>query len=133
MSLLAGTIVVACGIFLIGLAVAVFIAPAFAMRFLISFASSARTHYTEQVLRLLGSASLIVFSSAMWRADMFRVIGWAIFFSSLVLILIPWQWHHRLGERMLPMLLRHVMLYAFGSFVFGTLLLFGVFAHRYHG
>jgi hypothetical protein len=133
MNLLAGTIVVACGIFLIGLAVIVFAAPAFAKRFLMSFASSARTHYTEQGARLLAGASLVVLSPTMWQADMFQVIGWAIFVSSLVLILIPWQWHHRFGERVLPMLVRHIRLYALGSFLFGALLLYGVFAPCYHG
>jgi hypothetical protein len=133
MSLLAGTIVGAFGIFLIGLAVAVFVAPAFAMRFLMSFADSAGTHYTEQGVRLLVGASLVVLSPAMWQAEMFRAIGWAIFVSSLVLILVPWQWHHRFGERMRPMFVRHVRLYALGSFVFGTLLIYGVFAPRHHG
>ncbi len=130
MSLLAEIIVVASSIFFIWLAVGVFAARVFVMRFLMSFASSARTHYTEQVARLLFSASLVVLSPAMWQADVFRVIGWIIFASSLVLILIPWQWHHRLGERMRPMLVRHIRPYALGSFVFGTLLLYGVFAPR---
>jgi len=108
MSLLAGTTVVVFGLLLIGLAVAIFVAPAFAKRFLLSFASSARTHYTEQVIRLLVGASLVVFSPAMWQADIFHVIGWAIFISSLVLVLLPWEWHHRFGERVRPMLVRHI-------------------------
>ncbi len=45
----AGAILVAFGLFLVGLTIAVFAKPAVAERFFMSFASSARAHYTEQV------------------------------------------------------------------------------------
>jgi len=45
-----------------------------------------------------------------------------------VLLCVPWQWHHRLGERVLPLLVRRLKWYAVGSFAFGALLLYGVFA-----
>jgi hypothetical protein len=93
-----------------------------------SFASSARTHFVEQALRLLVGTSLIVLSPAMWQANVFRLIGWAIVVSSAALILVPWQWHHRLGERILPMIVRHLRLYAIGMFAFGAFLLYGVLA-----
>lgn len=128
MNLLTGIIVVAGGFLLIGLTVIVFAAHTFAERFLLSFASSAKTHYIEQALRTLVGTALIAHSPAMWQAHLFEVIGWAIVISSLALILVPWQWHHRLGERVLPMVVRHMRLYASGSFVFGALLLHGVFA-----
>jgi hypothetical protein len=128
MSLLAGIVVVACGLFLIGLTWVVFAKPTLAERFFMSFASSARTHYVEQALRLLIGASLVVLSPAMWQANMFRLIGWAIVVSSAGLILIPWRWHHRFGEWVLPMIVRHMRLYAIGLFAFGALLLYGVFA-----
>jgi hypothetical protein len=127
-SLLAAIVVVACGLFLIGLSVVVFANPALAERFFMSFASSARTHYAEQALRLLIGASLVVLSPAMWQTNMFRLIGWAIVVSSAGLILIPWRWHHRFGERVLPLIVRHMRLYALGLFGFGALLLYGVFA-----
>jgi hypothetical protein len=126
MNLLAGIVVVAFGLFLVGVAGTVFARRAFAERFLMSFASSARAHYVEQALRLLIGASLIVFSPAMWQPDLFRFIGWAIVISSLGLLLVPWRWHHRLGERVRPVLLRHMRLYALGLFAFGALLLYGV-------
>jgi hypothetical protein len=127
-SLLAGIVVVACGLFLIGLTAVVFAKPALAERFFMSFASSARTHYVEQALRLLLGASLVVLSPTMWQTNLFRLIGWAIVVSSVGLILIPWTWHHRFGERVLPLIVRHMRLYAVGLFGFGALLLYGVFA-----
>lgn len=128
MTLVASVVVVACGLFLMGVAGVVFTRRALAERFLMSFASSARTHYVEQALRLLMGASLVVLSPAMWQASMFRVLGWAIVISSAALILIPWRWHHRLGKWVLPMVVRRMKVYAVGLFAFGALLLYGVFA-----
>jgi hypothetical protein len=128
MTLVAGVVVVACGIFLIALTGVVFARPALAERFFTSFASSARTHYVEQALRLLIGASLVVLSPAMWQTNMFRLVGWAIVVSSAALMLIPWQWHHRFAEWVLPMIVRHMKLYAVGLFAFGTVLLYGVLA-----
>lgn len=128
MILLAGAVVVAFGVFLIGLTVAVFSKPALAERFFMAFASSAQTHYAEQAVRLLVGASLVVLSPGMWQTNMFRLVGWAIVMSSVVLILIPWRFHHRFAQRVLPILVRHMRLYAVGVFAFGALLLYGVFA-----
>jgi hypothetical protein len=93
-----------------------------------SFASSARAHYTEQVVRLLIGGSLIIRSAAMWQPKVFWLVGCAIVLSSLVLILAPWQWHHRFGEKVRPILIRRMKLFAIGVFAFGVLLLYGVFS-----
>jgi uncharacterized protein YjeT (DUF2065 family) len=69
----------------------------------------------------------------MWQANMFRLIGWVIVATSVGLILIPRQWHHRFGERVLPMVIRHMRLYAVGLLAFGALLLYGVFSAGSHG
>src|SRR5579872_2142097 len=123
-----GAILVAFGLFLVGLTVVVFAKPAVAERFFMSFASSARSHYTEQVVRLLIGASLIIRSAAMWHPKVFWCVGWAVVLSSLVLILTPWQWHHRFGEKVLPMVIRHMKLFAVGLLAFGVLLIYSVFA-----
>jgi len=128
MNVAAAVVIVAFGLFLIAFSGVAFAKPAIAERFLTAFASSARTHYVEQVVRLLVGAALVVRSPIMWQPNMFRLVGWAIVVSSAVLLCLPWQWHHRLGERVLPLLLRHLRLYAAGSFAFGALLLYGVCA-----
>jgi len=126
MNAVAGAILVAFGLFLVGLTVVVFAKPAIAERFFLSFASSARAHYTEQVVRLLIGASLIIRSAAMWQPRVFWFVGWAIVLSSLMLIATPWQWHHRFGEEVRPMLIRHMKLFAVGLLAFGVLLIYGV-------
>ena len=126
MSLVAAVVVVVFGFVLIGFTGVALAKPAITERFLARFASSARTHYVEQVLRLLIGAALVVRSPAMWQPSAFWIIGWAIVVSSAVLLCVPWQWHQRLAVRVLPLLVRYLRLYAIGSFVFGALLLYGV-------
>ncbi|SRR5579862_1657776 len=127
MNAVAGAILVAFGFFLVGLTVLVFAKPSVAERFFMSFASSARAHYTEQVVRLLVGASVVVRSAVMWQPKVFWFVGWAIVLSSLVLILTPWQWHHRFGEQVLPILIRRMKLFAIGLLAFGVLLIYAVF------
>src|SRR5277367_1181325 len=131
LSAAAGAILVAFGFFLVGLTVVVFAKPAVAERFFMAFASSARTHYTEQSVRLVIGASLvirsgIIRSGAMWQPKVFWLVGWGIVLSSLVLILTPWQWHDRFGEEVRPRLIRHMKLFAVGLLAFGVLLICGV-------
>jgi len=128
MSVAAAVVVVASGLSLIAFPGVAIAKPAIAERFLTAFASSARTHYVEQVVRLVVGAALVVRSPIMWQPEMFWLVGWAIIVSSTVLLCVPWQWHHRLGERVLPLLIRHLRLYAVGSFAFGALLLYGLAA-----
>ncbi len=128
MRVVAEIVVVAFGLFLLGLTAVAFAMPAVAERFFRAFASSARAHYTEQAFRLLIGASLIVASPTMWQGTLFRLMGWAVVISSTLLILTPWSWHHRFGEKVLPILIRRIKLYSLGLFAFGALLLYGVFA-----
>ena len=128
MGLVAAIVVVAFGLLLIAFTGVAFAKPAIAERFLIRFASSARTHYIEQIFRLLIGAALVVLSPAMWQSYVFWLIGWAIVVSSAALMCIPWQWHHRLGDRVLPIVARHLKLYAVGAFAFGVLVLYAFFA-----
>lgn len=130
MSVVAAVVVVAFGISLIAFPGVALAKPAIAERFLTAFASSARTHYVEQIIRLLIGAALVERAPTMWQPKIFWLVGWAIVVSSAVLLCVPWRWHHRLGERVLPLLVRHLRLYAGGSFAFGALLLYGVFAGR---
>ena len=128
MSIVAAVVVVVFGLSLITFTGVAFARPARAERFLMSFATSARAHYVEQAFRILVGAALVVLSSTMWQPKMFWLFGWAIVVSSTALLCVPWQWHDRLGERVRPMLVRYLELYAVGAFALGVLLLYGFFA-----
>jgi hypothetical protein len=125
---IAEIVVVAFALFLLGLTVVSFATPAITQRFVAAFASRARTHYTEQAIRLLVGAALVVASPAMWQSRLFWVIGWAVVISSVALMVAPWRWHQRFGERVRPVLVPRIKLFAVGMFAFGALLLYGVFA-----
>ena len=126
--LIAAIVVVTFAFVLIAFAVVVFAKPAIAERLLKPFARSARAHYVEQGFRLLVGAALVVLSPTMWQPTMFRLVGWVIVVSSTALMCVPWQWHHRFGERIRPAFTKYLWLYAVGAFAFGALLLYGVFA-----
>ena len=128
MRLLSGIIVVAFAFFLIGLAVTILARPPLAERFLNAFASSARAHYLEQAVRLVVGGALVLFSPAMWQPDLFRLFGWVVVGTTVVLLCIPWRWHHRFATWVVPPVIRYLKLYGVGAVVLAALLLYGVFA-----
>lgn len=132
MSRLPQFVVIASGLFLVGLAIFIFIKPAASERFILSFASSARAHYTEMFFRLLFGGSLVLLSHAMWQPMLFLGLGWVIVITSVALLLMPWQVHQRVGRRMLPILVRYMKLYGLGVFAFGALLIYGAMPASIH-
>jgi hypothetical protein len=126
MSHFAEVVVAGFSVLFIGIGSVMFVRPVLFERFICSFASSARAHYTEMSFRLLLGVSMVLLSQAMRQAGLFLVIGWTIVASTVVLLILPWQWHHRLRPRVLPVLLRYMRLYALGAFLFGVFLLYGI-------
>lgn len=126
MALLAAIVIVLFGIAAVGLAVGVFVHRPFATRFLEAFAQTARAHYTEQAVRLVLGAALLIRAPALWHPVVFQVLGWTLIVTSAGLLLLPWQWHHRFAARVIPPVLRFRRLYALGLCAFGALLLYGV-------
>ena len=124
-TLLSGIVVVGFCLFLIGLAVVIATKPSLAERFLGSFASSARAHHMEQGLRLLVGAAIVNFASSMWYPELFKLFGWLIVVSTAGLLLTPWQWHHKFGTRVMPLVIRHMRLFAFGASALGAFILYG--------
>ncbi len=126
MIVLCGIVVVAVGVGLIGVAVMTAVKPQLTERFLRSFASSARAHYTEQAVRMIAGGAIVAFAPSMWYPNLFGGFGWIIIVTTAGLLLIPWQWHHKFGTWAIPLAIRHIGLYAIGTFALGTLLLYGV-------
>ncbi len=126
MTWLAGIVVVTTGLWLIGLALSIVVTRVRAERFLTGFASSARAHYTEQVLRLIAGSAIVIFAVEMRFPDLFRIFGWLIVVTASGLLLIPWRWHHQFGKWAIPLAIRHIKLYALGAFVLGAFMLYAV-------
>lgn len=122
---LAAAVVLITGVYLLGLGLLSAVRPELVKRFLTAFASSARTHYTEQILRMVVGVALIMFAPAMYYPKLVEVFGWIIVITTAGLLLIPWQWHHRFGQWAIPLAIRHLKLFALGSLLLGVLILIG--------
>jgi hypothetical protein len=125
MRILSGILVVAFGMFLIGLAVLIAVTPQLAERFLRSFSSSARTHYAEQSLRLIVGGAMAIFAPSMWYPSLFLLLGWMIGVTAVALLLLPWRWHHEFGKLAIPLVIGHMRLFALGAFALGILVFYG--------
>lgn len=126
MTVISGMLVAASAGFLIGLAALIVVMPRRAERFLRSFASSAQAHYAEQTLRLVAGGAMVVFAPSMWYAQPFRIFGWLIVITAVALLLLPWRWHHELGKRVMPSVIRHMRLFALGALALGMFIFFGM-------
>lgn len=123
----AAAVLVAFCLGLTAFAVLSFARPAKVERFLHSFASSARAHFTEQLARLLIGAALVVRAPEMWQPSAFLALGWLIVGTAIALMLLPWRWHHRFAQWAIPMVIRHLRLYALAVAAFAGLLVFATF------
>lgn len=124
---IAEIVVAASGVFLIGLGGVMLVKPAVTERFIMSFASSQKAHFTEMFFRLVFGVSLVWISVSMWQPQLFRVLAWVIIVSSIVLLALPWQFHQRFGAQVLPLIARYMRLYALGVAAFGGLILYGLY------
>ncbi|MDX1429363.1 MAG: hypothetical protein R3282_03700 [Rhodothermales bacterium] len=118
----AGVVLVA-GLYLVGLGVGSFVARERAGRFLMSFAGSARAHYTELVVRLFVGGAILLRAQAMLFPRAFVVFGWVILITTICLFAIPWRWHHRFAQKVVPPAVRHVRLVGVASMLMGTFIL----------
>ncbi len=126
-SVVASAIVVLAAIYLIGLAATAFVAPAYATRFLNGFAGSARAHVTEMVIRITVGCSLLVYAPHMLYQGAFEVFGWLLVISSAILLLLPWRWHQRFAQRVVPPITRRAWLIGIVALPLGGVILFAVF------
>jgi hypothetical protein len=61
----------------------------------------------------------------MWHPGLFQLFGWLIIVSTVALLVIPWQWHHGFGTRVMPLVFRHLRLFALGAPALATFILYG--------
>ena len=124
---LALAIVVLAAVYLIGLAAASVYAPAKTTKFLNSFAGSARVHYMEVGIRLIVGAAIVLAAPSMLYASVFSLFGWIIVVTSIMLLLLPWRWHQRFAQIVVPPLTKRVWLFGLFSFPLGGVILLAIF------
>ena len=123
---LALTVVVLTGLYFIALAAVSLFMPAQANRFLLGFAGSALTHYTELFLRFVVGAALVLHAPRMLFTGAFTLFGWVLLVTTAGLFLIPWRWHHRFAQQAVPRAARHITLVGLASLAIGGLILAAV-------
>lgn len=124
MAWLAGAIVIAAGVWLVGLAVAILLCREATAAFIRRFASSARAHYTEQMLRLVVGGALILYADQMRHVRLFQIFGGLLVVTAAVLMIMPWKWHQRFGERVIPWIIQYLGLYALAALGLGLFVLY---------
>lgn len=122
---LSGIVVVCFSMFLMGLALLIAAAPTLAERFLGFFASSASTHYAEQAGRMGVGMAMVNFASSMNLPELFRLFGWLMIVTTVPLLLMPWQWHHRFATWVMPPVFQHLRLFALGAAALAAFILYG--------
>ncbi|GAB58786.1 hypothetical protein [Rheinheimera nanhaiensis] len=105
-------IVFLAALFLLGLAGMAAFRPRLAVRFLNGFASSALAHYSEISLRLIVGTAMVIAAPDMRFSNLFILFGWLIVATSIILLLVPWRWHQRFAQAVLPPLTKRVWLFA---------------------
>jgi hypothetical protein len=70
--------------------------------------------------------SMLSFSKSMLYAQFFEMFAWIIVLSTIVLILIPWTWHNKLGKRVIPLTIQNLKFYAVSASLFGIFILYCV-------
>ena len=108
-------VVIAAGIWLVGVALLMALRPASCHKLIAKMtshleASSWRLQLTEQGLRVLVGVALIVHAPASKFPYVFQAAGWVLTASSLVILLAPIRWHGRYGrfltEHLTPSIIR---------------------------
>ncbi len=127
MTTLAGLAVLLVGLWLIGFAAWVLLAPARAKEFLSRFAGSFRAHTIEMVLRIVAGWGFIQYAPAMRFPAVAEIFGWVLVASSVVLLLLPWRLHNRFAARVMPSVYRHIAIYAVLSCALGVLVLYAAY------
>lgn len=123
---IAELVIAATSLGMIAMATAAIFSPDLLRRFLRGFASSARVHFFELAVRLVVGGSFIVFSPHLHLSGVFRLFGWLIVLTTVVMLLIPWQWHQRFAGTVVPVVTQHLRLYALGSLLLGAFILYGL-------
>ena len=125
-------IVLLSAIFLIILACLSLFTPKHAIRFLGGFASSAKTHYLEMIIRLIVGTAFIINAQNMLYSKVFLIFGWLLVGSTAILILLPWRWHNLFGQKIASPVIQQAWLIGIGSFLLGSFIAFAALNNFNH-
>ena len=113
------------GVFIIASGFLMLIKPKKAQEILRKFASTSFLNYTEITIRLIVGIALILYSDFCKSQDVFKVLGWFMLVTALILYCVPRQLHHKFSMRsadiIKPLYFRIISPFAF---LFGILIIY---------
>jgi len=126
-TLIAKWIVVLFGVFIIYAGFVMLLAPTKAREILKKAGSTNFINYTEITIRMIPAIGIILYSDFSKFPDVFKIFGWFMLGTSLVLYFVPRKLHHsyslKCAEILSPLYFR--LLSPF-SFLFGAAILYSV-------
>lgn len=128
MEIVAGTITSLFSLSLVALLIVTLLKKETAIAFLSAFASSAKAHYIEQFYRLVVGLGLFIYADHMLFSGVFKIFGGLLIASSVLLIILPWKWHNKLGKWAGPIVIRNIVVYAVSASILGLVILYCVVA-----
>lgn len=127
MTLIAQSIVMLFGVFLIGVGVLMLLLPSKANAYLRKAGSTNLINYTEISIRMIPAAAMVVSADLSKYPEAFRLLGWFMIATSVVLFFVPRNMHHayalRCADLLTPTLTRIVSPF---SMLFGAAVIYAV-------
>ncbi len=121
-------VVVITGCYFLALAVVSLASPVLGSRFLLGHAASPSLHYLELFIRLTVGTAFILRAPQMQYSFIFNSFGWVLVATTVVLLAVPWRWHHRFAQRTVPQALRYLKVIAIASIALGSFILVAALA-----
>jgi hypothetical protein len=126
-AILAKTVVLFFGLFLIGIGFLMLLKPQKAREILKKAGSTPLINYGELLLRMIPAAGLILCAKVSKFPQFFALLGWFMIGTSIFLMLLPRKYHHayalKCADILTPARIRAI---APLSFIFGGFLLYAI-------
>jgi hypothetical protein len=127
MILIAKYIVILFGMFLIGVGLFMLISPARARKYLRKAGSTNLINYAEITIRMIPAAALVISAEVSRFPEIFRLLGWFMITTSIVLYFVPRRIHHnyalRCADILTPTFIRVISPF---SMLFGSAIIYSV-------
>jgi uncharacterized membrane protein YfcA len=88
-------IVIFFGLFLVSVGLLMLLRPAKARVYLRKAGSTNLINYAEITIRMIPAAALILCAELSKFPEMFKLLGWFMIVTSLILYFVPRRWHHQ--------------------------------------
>ena len=128
MVLIAKYIVLLFAAFLIGVGILMLFNPEKARSYLRKAGSTNLINYAEITIRMIPAAALILSAEISRYPDIFKVLGWFMIATSLVLYIVPRRIHHNYALKSAEILKpNYLRILSPCSIIFGCFLIYAVF------